>query len=75
MNDKSTGATKVTAIVLAVLVTVGMGLIGAPAASAAPAQGTAISEAARATSPVTKVPCAMRRVCNRYGCRSVRRCW
>jgi hypothetical protein len=75
MNDKSTGATKMTAIVLAVLVTVGIGLIGAPGTSAAPATGAVIGEAVRAASPMTKVPCGMRRVCNRYGCRSVRRCW
>jgi len=75
MKDTSTNKTKISAIAFAILVTAGIGLMSAPAASAAPASGTVIGEAARATSPMTKVPCAMRRVCNRYGCRSVRRCW
>jgi hypothetical protein len=80
MNGTRTDAMKIKAIALAILVAVGIGLIGAPGASAAPASGSVIGEAARAASPVTKVPCAMRRVCSRgaYGrmyCRSVRPCW
>jgi hypothetical protein len=50
-------------------------VIGLPDLAAAPANGRAIGEAAAATSPITKVPCAMRRVCGRYGCASRRVCW
>jgi hypothetical protein len=68
-------AVPMRSIVIAAAVALGLGLATASSVNAATAQGAAIGDAARATSPVTKVPCAMRRVCNRYGCRSVRRCW
>jgi len=63
------------ATLLAALIVLGIGLIGAPVAWGASANGTVIGEAARASSPIVKVPCRVRRVCDRYGCRSVRRCW
>jgi hypothetical protein len=63
------------AVALAILAALSIGLVGAPAASAASATGAVIGEAAKATSPIFQVPCRFRRVCNRYGCRSVRRCW
>ena len=75
MDDTRTFATTIRAIALPMLIAIGIGLIGAPGASAAPATGAAISQAAKATSPVYQVPCRMRRVCNRYGCRSSRVCW
>lgn len=62
-------------VTLAIAIACGIGLIGVSGAWAAAANASMIAEAARAVSPITKVPCAMRRVCNRYGCRSVRRCW
>jgi len=73
MYDKFNVTTK--ALALPMLVAIGIGLIGAPGASATPASGSAINQASKATSPFTQVPCRVRRVCNRYGCRSVRTCW
>jgi hypothetical protein len=49
-------------IVLAALTAMAIGFLGTAQAMAAPAQGSVIGAAAASTSPVTKVPCAMRRV-------------
>jgi hypothetical protein len=62
-------------ILLAALVATGIGLLGTSLTLAAPAQGSSIAAAAATTSPVTKVPCAMRRVCGRRGCVMRRVCW
>ena len=43
--------------------------------AAAPVSGSVIGHAATMTSPVTKVPCAFRRVCGPRGCVSRRACW
>jgi len=59
----------------AIVIALGIGLIGAQGARAGAANGGVIGQAATAASPITKVPCRMRRVCDRHGCRSVRRCW
>ena len=75
MHDRPDFATMLRALTLPMLIAIGIGMIGAPGASAAPAAGVPISQAAKATSPVYQVPCRMRRVCNRYGCRSTRVCW
>jgi hypothetical protein len=66
---------KMRTAIMAILIAFGIGLIGTPGASAGASNGAVIGEAARASFPVLQVPCRMRRVCNRYGCRSVRRCW
>jgi hypothetical protein len=73
MIDKQKSQIKIG--VLAILVALGIGLASAPGVSAAPVMGFAIGEAAGLTSDVSKVPCVWRRVCGRYGCRRVRRCW
>jgi hypothetical protein len=75
MHNGRTFATMLRALALPMLVSIGIGLVGAPGASAAPASGSVIGQASKATSPVYQVPCRMRRVCNRYGCRSTRVCW
>lgn len=62
-------------IVLGGLAAIALGLLIAPAATAAPADGGAIRNAARSASIVYEVPCAMRRVCNRRGCVTRRVCW
>lgn len=62
-------------IVLAVLTTVGIGLLATPQILAAPTSGSVIDKAAATTSPVTKVPCAWRRTCGYRGCVRRRVCW
>jgi hypothetical protein len=62
-------------IVLAALTAMAIGFLGTAQTMAAPAQGSVIGAAAASTSPVTKVPCAMRRVCGRRGCAMRRVCW
>jgi hypothetical protein len=62
-------------LVLAAIATIGIGFWGMSHLLAAPINGTAIDQAAASTSPVTKVPCASRRVCGRYGCARRRVCW
>jgi hypothetical protein len=49
-------------LVLAVITAIGIGFWGMSQLLAAPVNGTAINKAAATTSPVTKVPCASRRV-------------
>jgi hypothetical protein len=62
-------------VMLAALVAFGVGLGGASATNAAPADGIAVSQAAQVISPMTKaVVCAMRRVCGPRGCVSRRVC-
>ena len=61
--------------ILAALVAIGVALAGASPTTAAPASGTTIGEAAATTSPVTKVPCAVRRACGPRGCVGRRVCW
>ena len=51
------------------------GLASVPAATAAPADATAVRAAATSASIIHKVPCAMRRYCNRRGCWTRRVCW
>ena len=63
---------------MAVFVTfaaIGICLIGTTQMTAAPASGNVIREAANANSPVTKVPCGNRRVCDRRGCVTRWVCW
>ena len=66
-------------IVAAAAVAIAFGLLVtpllAPAATAAPANATAIGTASTAASIFHEVPCAMRRVCNRRGCWTRRVCW
>jgi len=61
-------------IVLAAFVAMAIGLIGISESIGAPANGNVIGAAAQTTSPVTKVPCAMRRVCSRGVCTTRRVC-
>ncbi|MEZ5891419.1 MAG: hypothetical protein R3D52_14950 [Xanthobacteraceae bacterium] len=61
--------------ILGVVLTLGLAWLGATAATAAPASGTAIKHAADKASIVTQVPCGMRRVCGRRGCVTRRVCW
>ncbi len=62
-------------LMLVALVAFGVGLIGAPASKAAPADGANVRQAAHAISPVTKaMVCAVRRVCGPRGCVSRRVC-
>lgn len=61
-------------IVLTALAAMAIGMVGTSPMIAAPASGNAIANAAASTSPVTKVPCAMRRVCGRRGCAMQRVC-
>jgi hypothetical protein len=62
-------------VVLAVIIACGVGLSGASAIQAAPADGATVSQAAQVISPVTKtMVCAMRRVCGPRGCVSRRVC-
>ena len=65
---------KIAVIASALLVATGAGVIGTPSAAAAPTNTAAIGAAARPLSPVTLVACAVRRVCSRGVCRSVRSC-
>lgn len=62
-------------IVLAILITVGFGIMGASPIMAAPANGSVVAQAATSTSPITKVVCGMRRVCGVRGCVMQRVCW
>lgn len=62
-------------IVFVALAAIVLGLLIAPVANAAPANGTALRSATRAASIVHEVPCAMRRYCNRRGCWTRRVCW
>jgi len=62
-------------IVIAVLTAVGIGFLGISPMLAAPATGSVIDKAAAITSPVTKVPCAVRRACGYHGCVRRRVCW
>ena len=57
------------------IVAVTLGLLAVPSVTAAPANGPVINQAAAATSPVMKAPCAVRRVCGYRGCVSRRACW
>lgn len=65
---------KITVIAIALLVASGAGVIGTPSAAAAPTNTAVFGAAARPLSPVTVVACAVRRVCSRGVCRSVRSC-
>ena len=58
-------------LVLAAIVTVGIGLASS-ATMAAPVNGNVVGQAAAEASPVTKVWCGWRRVCGPRGCL---RCW
>ncbi len=62
-------------IILATLIGFSIGLMGTTRVMAAPASGAVIGQAAATTSPITKVPCAWRRVCGVRGCVSRRACW
>jgi hypothetical protein len=62
-------------IILAAMAAAGISLVANVPMLAAPINGGAIDKAAATTSPVTKVPCAWRRVCGRYGCARRRVCW
>jgi hypothetical protein len=57
------------------IVAVALGLLAVHNVTAAPANGPVINQTAMATSPVTKVPCAVRRVCGYRGCVARRACW
>jgi hypothetical protein len=61
-------------VLAAVIVTAALGLACATQALAAPVSGQAVGQAAAAASPMTKVACAMRRVCDARGCVSRRVC-
>ncbi len=62
------------AIILAVLVAAGIGLVGTSGVSAAPASGVAIGEAARVDNAIVQVQHWRRRSHWRWGSRSYRRC-
>jgi hypothetical protein len=57
------------------LVAVMLALTAGRNVTAAPVSGNVIGHAAATTSPITKVPCGMRRVCSRGVCASRRVCW
>jgi hypothetical protein len=62
-------------VMLAALVAFGVGLVGASATNAAPADGMTVSQSAQVISPITKaVVCAVRRVCGPRGCVARRVC-
>ena len=62
--------------ILRVLSATGLGLMIAPAAIAAPAEGLAIQRGANAATLLEEVRyCRVRRWCNRRGCWVRRRCW
>ena len=58
--------TQARALVLAVLAAIGIGLVIARGASAAPANGTVIRDAVASMSDVNEVPCVVRRRCNSW---------
>ncbi len=62
-------------MILATVVTVGIGLMAASPVLAAPASGNVIAQAATSASPITKAVCGMRRVCGVRGCVTQRACW
>jgi hypothetical protein len=61
-------------IILTAITALGIGLISAPA-SAVPLNTTAIGDAARATSPVTKAYCRVHHWCEHGRCWRHRQCW
>jgi hypothetical protein len=62
-------------LLVTALVAVMLALTAGRNATAVPANGKVIDQAAATTSPITKVPCGMRRVCSRGVCASRRVCW
>jgi len=62
-------------IVVVALATLVIGLMGTSRITAAPTSGSVIGHAAAMTSPITKVPCAVRRACGYRGCVRRRVCW
>ena len=63
-------------LILRVLSATALGLMIAPAAIAAPAEGLAIQRGANAATLLEEVRyCRVRRWCNRRGCWVRRRCW
>jgi hypothetical protein len=63
---------KTTILAAAVIIALGL---ASSATMAAPASGVAIGQSAIEASPVTKVWCRWRRVCNWRGCWTRRFCW
>ena len=61
-------------VLAAVIVMAALGLACATHAMATPVSSQAVGQAAATASPITKVPCAMRRVCDAHGCASRRVC-
>ena len=62
-------------MVLLALMTFGLGLMGTSQLMAAPANGSAIGEAAATVSSVSNVRCVWRQTCARGRCVSRRVCW
>ncbi len=75
MNTKPIAKFKIGETAVAVLFALSIGLITLPSAAATSVNSTAIAEAAKANSLVDEARCRVRRVCNRWNCWHVRRCW